>query len=45
MACFENITSLGEKYTSWDMEKTCALISNENEEKHYNKISDFEMSL
>ena len=42
MACFGNITSLGEKYTSWDIEKTCALIS---KEKHYNKISDFEMSL
>ena len=27
------------------MEKTCDLISKENEEKHDNKISDFGMSL
>ena len=45
MECFGNPTSLEKKYKSWDMEKTGALISNENEEKHYNKISDFGMSL
>lgn len=45
MECLGNPTSLEKKYTSWDMEKTCALISNENVEKHYNKIYDFGISL